>query len=275
VSIRLYSDGGADSRKRSGAACILEGIEGQGTLGFACFLGAATNNEAEIFSALMGFAIVRALSDRSGQEVYWISDSEYCLKSATQYMKNWIRNGWKTSQKEPVKNQGLWRTFNSVTETFRIIPEHVRGHTGHPQNEACDTAVGWIREHAEDFGRGDHAVEIVEMDNDVCNSWCIIDARRPLDQIRKAEDRGLEAMPVISYFSNALGSALSSQPGSRTSSPRPQTSTADLSKIVKLTNAYLKKLDELSDAGNLTLSKDVPEINGAVRQLRDWVVKRG
>lgn len=265
--LTIYTDGGADSRGNSGAACVIEGYQGMEPMGYATFLGSATNNEAEIFAALMGFAICNILLDRPHQEIKWVSDSEYSLKSATQYMKSWQKNGWQTAQKKPVKNQGLWRTFNAITKEVRIIPEHVRGHQGHPQNEACDTAVGWLRENAQSFKEGREYI-----DTEVCQEWMIIDGRGLLSEIRRAESRGLEESFVHTFFKNYLVDPSSAEvrsqakPQSRIKENKPQ--DVPRTSIKRLTLAYLKKLEELDPSGEYK-SED-PSLRKIIAALARW-----
>ncbi|HMO16933.1 MAG TPA: hypothetical protein PKA63_00990 [Oligoflexia bacterium] len=278
MSIRLYSDGGADSQKRSAAACIIEGVEGSRALSLVSYLGAATNNEAEIFSSLMGFSIIHIINARKGQEVVWVSDSEYCLKSATQYMNSWVRNGWKTSQKEPVKNQGLWKSFNTMTSQIRILPEHVRGHTGHKQNEACDSAVGWARENHKIFDSDSFTPQLMEIEFEGYRPWCVIDGRDLLSEIRDASDKGLEIDTLKAFFLT-LYSLCSGGSGidnfvnrEATGDIRNIKSTlkGDLPQLKKLTRAYLKKLDELSEVDKVDLAKISPDVMPAINLLRRW-----
>jgi ribonuclease HI len=64
----------------------------------------ATNNQMEIQAMIEGLK-----TTQPGTSVRIITDSEYVMKGATQWVKGWIRNGWKTASKQPVKNQELWQ----------------------------------------------------------------------------------------------------------------------------------------------------------------------
>jgi ribonuclease HI len=37
-----------------------------------------------------------------------VSDSQYAIKGATEWMENWKKNGWVNSKKKPVENKDLW-----------------------------------------------------------------------------------------------------------------------------------------------------------------------
>ncbi len=53
-------------------------------------------------------------------------------------MDNWKRNGWKTSDKKPVKNEDLWRALDTARQRHTIVWHWVKGHAGHPENERAD-----------------------------------------------------------------------------------------------------------------------------------------
>jgi ribonuclease HI len=138
---QLFSDGGGERGAVAAAAFIVDAADkslfnGE-RLRVVLPLGGATNNEAEILGGLAGLTIINALKPDS--HVQWFSDSEYTLKSATQYIKNWQTNGWKTSARQAVKNLGLWKIYLEVSRTLDITPSHVKGHSGHPENEECDS----------------------------------------------------------------------------------------------------------------------------------------
>jgi ribonuclease HI len=141
----VYSDGGGEGGGGAAAACIVDSSESDARRAYCLYLGSATNNEAEISAFLLGVSVCIHLSSDSKPQVEWHTDSEYTLKSATMYIHGWQRNGWKTSKKEPVKNQGLWRCWLELSRSVRIEGNHVRGHSGHSENELCDLACNWVR----------------------------------------------------------------------------------------------------------------------------------
>jgi len=56
----------------------------------------------------------------------------------TQWLAGWKRNNWKTSQKQPVKNQDLWQRLDLASQAHNVSWHWVKGHAGHPENERCD-----------------------------------------------------------------------------------------------------------------------------------------
>jgi ribonuclease HI len=149
----IFTDGGSGAGGIAAGAAIVEDLGKKTRHCLAVALGEGTNNEAEITASLLAFSAVRLIcgENSDGVRLRWVCDSEYVLKGATGYIFNWQRNGWKTADKKPVKNQGLWQAYLCLSAGFKITPEHVRGHTGHPENESCDTAVQWVKKHDEDL----------------------------------------------------------------------------------------------------------------------------
>ena len=62
----------------------------------------------------------------------------YVKDGITTWIHNWKKKGWKTANKKPVKNKDLWVQLDELVSIHSIDWEWVRGHTGHPQNEAAD-----------------------------------------------------------------------------------------------------------------------------------------
>ena len=92
-----------------------------------------TNNEMELT------AVIESLKSLpSPAKVTVTTDSQYVIKGATEWMQNWIRNGWKTAAKKPVKNRLHWEAINSLTNKYSVKWKWIRGHSGHPENERCD-----------------------------------------------------------------------------------------------------------------------------------------
>jgi ribonuclease HI len=101
---------------------------------------ATTNNRMELMAAIQALA---ALKKPSAVTLY--TDSRYVMDGITKWMANWKRNGWKTSDKKPVKNDDLWRALEAAAAPHEITWRWVRGHAGHPENERADKlAVGAI-----------------------------------------------------------------------------------------------------------------------------------
>jgi ribonuclease HI len=66
------------------------------------------------------------------------TDSQYVKNGINQWIKNWRKNGWRTSDKKPVKNVDLWKRLDEQVSKHKVSWFWVKGHSGHPENEACD-----------------------------------------------------------------------------------------------------------------------------------------
>ncbi|MDP5036614.1 ribonuclease HI [Alishewanella sp. SMS8] len=92
-----------------------------------------TNNRMELLAA-----IVSLESLTSPCLVDLTTDSQYVRLGIMQWLAGWKRNNWKTSQKQPVKNQDLWQRLDAACSKHQIAWHWVKGHSGHPENERCD-----------------------------------------------------------------------------------------------------------------------------------------
>ena len=54
------------------------------------------------------------------------------------WISGWIKRGWKTASKQPVKNVDLWKRLLAAVEPHDVRWQWVKGHAGHPENERCD-----------------------------------------------------------------------------------------------------------------------------------------
>jgi ribonuclease HI len=92
-----------------------------------------TNNQMELQAAIEG---LKALKEPCDVELY--TDSQYLRQGITQWIHNWKRNGWRTADKKPVKNQQLWEELDALAQTHTVKWHWLKGHAGHPENERCD-----------------------------------------------------------------------------------------------------------------------------------------
>lgn len=93
-----------------------------------------TNNRMELTAAIEALA---ALKESCTVELY--TDSTYVRSGITEWLPNWIRRGWRTAGRKPVKNQDLWQRLAALTESHDVSWHWVKGHSGHPGNELADT----------------------------------------------------------------------------------------------------------------------------------------
>ncbi|AMS32469.1 MAG: ribonuclease HI [Betaproteobacteria bacterium] len=71
-------------------------------------------------------------------EVVVYTDSSYVQKGISEWIHGWKRNGWRTADKKPVKNDDLWRQLDSLVAKHQIEFRWVKGHAGNEGNERAD-----------------------------------------------------------------------------------------------------------------------------------------
>jgi ribonuclease HI len=131
-AVTIYTDG----------AC--KGNPGPGGWGALLILGhhrkelfggepATTNNRMELT------AVIRALESLSRRcEVDLHTDSQYVKQGIESWIHKWKRNGWKTSDRKPVKNADLWRELDTLAVQHDIRWHWVKGHAENPGNIRAD-----------------------------------------------------------------------------------------------------------------------------------------
>jgi ribonuclease HI len=92
-----------------------------------------TNNRMELMGAI---SALEALSRPCAVDVH--TDSQYLRGGVTGWIKNWKRNGWRTADKKPVKNEDLWQRLDEVATRNDIAWKWVKGHAGDAMNERAD-----------------------------------------------------------------------------------------------------------------------------------------
>ncbi len=65
-------------------------------------------------------------------------DSKYVKSGITEWIHNWKKNGWKTANKQPVKNKELWTELDLMTSEFKIKWSWVKGHSTDKLNNEVD-----------------------------------------------------------------------------------------------------------------------------------------
>jgi ribonuclease HI len=90
----------------------------------------------EITAVLEGLKYIQSVDKDSSITLY--SDSKYILGGVESWMSNWIKNNWLKKDNKPVLNADLWKEIYAISQKIPIKCVHVKGHSGHPENEECD-----------------------------------------------------------------------------------------------------------------------------------------
>ncbi|GAA4671877.1 ribonuclease HI [Gordonia humi] len=93
-----------------------------------------TNNRMELMGAIQA---LNALTRPSHVILY--TDSSYVRNGITKWVNGWIKNGWKNSSKQPVKNMDLWQELLEAEKRHTVDWRWVKGHAGDKYNEIADT----------------------------------------------------------------------------------------------------------------------------------------
>ena len=94
---------------------------------------ATTYNRMEMLAVTNG---LEALKRPAQVQIY--TDSQYVMKGMTEWLAGWKRRGWKTADRQPVKNVDLWQRLEAALASHQVEWQWVRGHSGHPDNERVD-----------------------------------------------------------------------------------------------------------------------------------------
>lgn len=131
--VYIYTDGACSGNPGPGGwGAILMYNEHKKEISGA--LKETTNNIMEITAVIEA---LKLLKHKCNVKIY--SDSAYVVNAFNNgWIHNWIKNGWKTSGKEPVKNKELWITLYEFTKIHNIEFIKVKGHSDNEYNNRCD-----------------------------------------------------------------------------------------------------------------------------------------
>lgn len=151
--VDCYTDGAYSSKTKCGGfACIV--IENDELIGE--FTGSAketTNNRMEMEAFLAALKVANEIQT-TNTEFNIFSDSAYITNCFyDQWYLRWQLNGWKASDKQPVKNRELWE---EIIEQYKLACRHlkvniykVKGHNGNFWNEYVDQLAVKMRREEE------------------------------------------------------------------------------------------------------------------------------
>ena len=141
AQVTIYTDGGAKPNPGGpgGWAALL--ISGEHHRELSGAEPGTTNNRMELTAAIMA---LEALREPCLVTLY--TDSQYLKNGITLWLPNWLRKGWKTSARKPVKNQDLWQRLHAACQNHVVLWRWVRGHAGNQENQRVDRLASAARE---------------------------------------------------------------------------------------------------------------------------------
>ena len=108
-----------------------------------------TNHRMEMMATIVALQALKEPCD-----VILTTDSQYVRQGITQWIHNWKKRDWKTSDKKPVKNADLWKALDAETGRHKIDWRWVKGHAGHRENEMGDELARAAAENPTDEDTG-------------------------------------------------------------------------------------------------------------------------
>ena len=92
-----------------------------------------TNNQMELLAPIKALKKIP-----KGSKVQIFTDSKYVKSGITEWIYNWKKNGWKTANKQEVKNKDLWTELDILANEFEISWNWVKAHSLDELNNEVD-----------------------------------------------------------------------------------------------------------------------------------------
>ena len=130
--IKIYTDGSCMGNPGNGgwAAIIIDDDKKTRIKGSK---KDTTNNQMELLAPIKALKKIP-----KGSSVQIFTDSKYVKSGITEWIHTWKKNGWKTSNKQPVKNKELWIDLDELSRKFQIEWTWVKGHSIDQLNNEVD-----------------------------------------------------------------------------------------------------------------------------------------
>ena len=130
--IKIYTDGSCLGNPGNGGwAAII--IDDKKKIQIKGSKKDTTNNQMELLAPIKALKKIP-----KGSSVQIFTDSKYVKSGITEWIHNWKKNGWKTANKQPVKNKDLWTELDLMTSEFEIKWSWVKGHSTDKLNNEVD-----------------------------------------------------------------------------------------------------------------------------------------
>ena len=129
----IYTDGACSGNPGPGGwgAVIFDEKEKQNNISGK--VKETTNNRMELMAPIMALKKIKPKSD-----ITIFTDSTYVKNGITEWIKKWEKNGWKSSNRKPVKNKDLWIKLNDLCQKNKVIWKWIKGHSNNKYNILAD-----------------------------------------------------------------------------------------------------------------------------------------
>ena len=132
-TVEIYTDGACSGNPGNGGYCAI--LTYKGSEKIVCGSEKdTTNNRMELTAVIEGLS---ALKEKCSVKLY--SDSQYVVDAFNKgWLYEWVKRGFKTADKSPVKNVDLWEKLIKLTEFHSVEFIKVKGHADNEYNNRCD-----------------------------------------------------------------------------------------------------------------------------------------
>jgi len=131
--ITIYTDGACKGNPGKGGWGAVLMFEGK-SKNLKGAVANTTNNQMELTAVIEALKAVK----NPAYKINLYTDSKYVMDGITSWIFNWKKNGWKSANKQPVKNKELWIELDELVQQFSISWNWVKGHSGDTYNDLVD-----------------------------------------------------------------------------------------------------------------------------------------
>ena len=130
--IKIYTDGSCIGNPGNGGwAAII--INGENKIKIKGSQKNTTNNQMELLAPIQALKKIP-----KGSKLKIFTDSKYVKSGITEWIHSWKKNGWKTANKQEVKNKELWTELDLLNNEFEISWNWVKAHSTDELNNEVD-----------------------------------------------------------------------------------------------------------------------------------------
>ena len=130
--IKIYTDGSClENPGNGGWAAII--IDDEKKTQIKGSKKNTTNNQMELLAPIEALKKIP-----NGSKIEIFTDSKYVKSGITEWIHNWKKNGWKTADKQPVKNKELWEELDLLANQFEISWNWIKAHSTDELNNEVD-----------------------------------------------------------------------------------------------------------------------------------------
>lgn len=151
--LEFYTDGAYSSKSEMGgwaAICLEDGMIIDEQTGYEPY---STNNRMELMAILSAFENINTVETTQTKVIVY-TDSAYAANAFNQaWYQSWLKNGWKTADRQDVKNQDIWHRlvalYIKLKAKYNLEIVRVKGHSGNKWNSYADALAVRARQKLE------------------------------------------------------------------------------------------------------------------------------